>query len=134
MKSRIAVIAAVFIGLTFPAVTFAQQCPAEVAEAKSKVAAAQAALKKAPTVVQPPRTAAGYPGNTMEAPRGQDAQAPRGQDTQAPRTAVGARTADPAQAKVATASKLVTDAEQACNKGDMALSSEKARDALAALK
>jgi hypothetical protein len=179
------------MGLAFPLVTAAADCPAALTEAKSKLATARTALTP-----QAPRTLAGYQGGSseapraqdMQAPRGQDAQAPRGQDAQAPRSAPsakiddaqsprgqdsqaprsapsakiddaqsprgqdsqaprtstggsdtsqpagGVKSADPAEAKIATASKLISEAEQACQKGDMALSSQKANDALAALR
>ena len=165
------------MGLAFPLVTAAADCPAALTEAKSKLATARTALTP-----QAPRTLAGYQGSSGEAPRGQDAQAPRGQDAQAPRgqdaqaprgqdaqaprnapsariddaqsprgqdsqaprtstgssdtsqPAGGVKSADPAEAKIATASKLISEAEQACQKGDMALSSQKANDALAALR
>ena len=98
-----------------------------------------------PDDVQAPRAAAGFQGGSSEAPRTaaaakpDDVQAPRaaagfqGGSSEAPRTAAGARTTD-AQAKVTKASKLVAEAEQACKKGNMALSSEKSKAALAALK
>jgi hypothetical protein len=79
----------------------------------------------------------------MQAPRTPqpsttDVQSPRGQDMPASRTPQ-AGTGDvqsprAAQGKIATAQKLVNDAEQACKKGDMRLSSQKAKEAMAALK
>src|SRR5262245_38053530 len=65
--------------VSYPLVSFAQQCPPELAQAKSKIASAQAAMSK------PPRSAAGYQGREQQAPRAQDQQAPRGQEFQAPR-------------------------------------------------
>jgi hypothetical protein len=64
--------------------------------------------------VQEPR------GQDVQAPRGQDVQAPRGQEVQAP--------------KVAKARALVQQSHQACTKGDMTLSAQKAKEALELLK
>ena len=72
--------------------------------------------------VQAPR------GQDVQAPRGQDVQAPRGQDIQAPRTLVGSRV------ESSSAANLVAEAEAACKAGDMALSAQKAKAALDALR
>ena len=90
--------ATVVIGLAFPEITAAQQCPAELAQATSKIAALQAVTTQtaqATDVYKPrgmdlkpateaPRALAGA-RQELQAPRGQDIQAPRGQDVQAPR-------------------------------------------------
>jgi hypothetical protein len=161
MMWRAMVIGIAVAGLSLPVAVFAQQCPPELMQAKTKLTSAQAALKKAakPDDVQAPRSAAGFQGGSMEAPRTaatakpddvqaprsaaaakpDDVQAPRsaagfqGGSMEAPRTAAGARTTD-AEAKVAKARKLIAEAEQACKKGDMALSTEKSKTALATLK
>jgi hypothetical protein len=78
--------------------------------------------------VQSPR------GQDVQSPRGQDVQSPRGQDVQAPRTAAGAKTPAAKPEQVKKASALIRDSEAACKKGDMALSSQKAKEALALLK
>jgi hypothetical protein len=64
----------------------------------------------------------------VQAPRGQDVQAPRGQDVQAPR---GQEIQAP---KVAKARTLVQQSDQACKKGDVTLSAQKAKEALDLLK
>ena len=71
----------------------AQNCPPELAAAKSALSAAGPSLPD-----QLPRSLAGARdeisaprGQDIQAPRGQDVQAPRGQDVQAPRTLVGSR-------------------------------------------
>ena len=105
VASRLAAGAAVVIGFAFPAVTAAQQCPAELAEANSKIAVLRAGPQTAQATdvykprgldlkpsgdaprgqdIQAPRTLAGA-REDVQAPRGQDVQAPRGQDVQAPR-------------------------------------------------
>jgi hypothetical protein len=74
--------------VSYQTVTFAQQCPPELAQAKAKIASTQAAMKKSTAQgkeIQAPRTAAGYKGQEQQAPRGQEQQAPRGQEQQAPR-------------------------------------------------
>ena len=71
----------------------AQNCPPELAAAKSALSAAGPSLPD-----QLPRSLAGardeisaQRGQDIQAPRGQDVQAPRGEDIQAPRTLVGSR-------------------------------------------
>ena len=71
----------------------AQNCPPELAAAKSALSAAGPSLPD-----QLPRSLAGARdeisaprGQDIQAPRGQDVQAPRGEDIQAPRTLVGSR-------------------------------------------
>jgi hypothetical protein len=63
----------------------------------------------------------------VQAPRNQDVQAPRGQqDVQAPRN-------QDIQAPRGQAAQLVKEAEAACNSGNTALASEKARAAMSLL-
>jgi hypothetical protein len=80
MKRWIAVIPGILLAVA-PAVSSAQQCPPEVAQAKKMLSAVASTHKTA----QAPRQLAGARGQGAQAPRGQDAQAPRGQDAQAPR-------------------------------------------------
>ena len=152
------------IGLVFPPVISAQQCPPELAEARSKIATMQTAAKKTQAAKDAPRTLAGAKdttaapraqdiqaprGQSVQAPRGQDIQAPRGQDiqaprgqdpVQAPRGQASPRGQDvqaprgPDDAKLKTAGQLVIEAERACKAGNMALSKEKATAALDAVK
>jgi len=88
--------------------------------------------------VQAPRTGA----QDVQAPRtaSQDVQSPRNasQDVQAPRTASqdvqAPRAQDEQAARLSSARKLIGEAEAACKKGDMAISSSKAKEAIAQLK
>jgi hypothetical protein len=73
--------------------------------------------------VQAPRA-----GSDIQAPR---AQAPKGSDT--PPDIQEPRGAD-AKARLDKARKLISDSEAACKKGDMALSSGKAKEAMGLLK
>ena len=67
--------------LTAPTVAgAADQCPAQLAQAKAALKSAQASLDK------PSRVYAGAKSQDVQAPRAQDIQAPRGQDIQAPRS------------------------------------------------
>ena len=101
----------------------ADKCPPELTQAKAALKSAQAA--KAPLVakgqdIQAPRSPyAGAGAQDVQAPRAQDIQAPRTQDIQAPR--------------VKQAGGLVRESEAACKKGDMALSTRKATEALGLL-
>src|SRR5204863_165325 len=124
----------------------AQNCPPELAAAKSALSAAGPSLPD-----QLPRSLAGARdeisaprgqdiqaprgqdvqaprGQDVQAPRGQDVQAPRGQDIQAPRTLVGSRV------ESSSAANLVAEAEAACKAGDITLSAQKAKAALDALR
>ena len=142
--------------LTTPTVAgAADQCPAQLAQAKAALKSAQASLDKPsrayagakPQDVQAPRAQdiQAPRGQDIQAPRGQDIQAPRSQDIQAPRTQDvqaprsqqdvpvprGQQTQAP---RVTQAAKLVQESEAACKKGDMALSTRKANEALSLLK
>src|SRR5204863_457121 len=108
----------------------AQNCPPELAAAKSALSAAGPSLPD-----QLPRSLAGARdeisaprGQDIQAPRGQDVQAPRGQDIQAPRTLVGSRV------ESSSAANLVAEEEAACKAGDITLSAQKAKAALDALR
>src|SRR4030095_2289668 len=59
----------------------------------------------------------------IEAPRSQDVQAPRSQDVQAPRSA-----------ELKKAATLVKEADAACNAGNSAMATEKAKAAMQLLK
>ena len=71
----------------------------------------------------------------IQAPRNQDVQAPRNQDVQAPRGQqdVQALRNQDVQAPRGQAVQLVKEAEAACNSGNTALASEKARAAMSLL-
>ena len=123
------------IVLGIPAVgQSADQCPRELSQAKAALKNAQDSLQKAPQVAkgqetQPPRSQAGARSQDIQSPRGQDIQSPRGQqDIPVPR---GQEIQAP---RVNQASGLVQESEAACKKGDMALSTRKAQEALQLLK
>ena len=137
----------------------AQNCPPELAAAKSALSAAGPSLPD-----QLPRSLAGARdeisaprGQDIQAPRGQDVQAPRGEDIQAPRTLVGSRqdlqaprgqdvqaprgqdiqaprTLVGSRVESSSAANLVAEAEAACKAGDITLSAQKAKAALDALR
>jgi fatty acid/phospholipid biosynthesis enzyme len=67
--------------------------------------------------VQAPRS------QNIQAPRSQDVQAPRSQDVQAPRSA-----------ELKKAATLVKEADAACNAGNSAMATEKAKAAMELLK
>jgi hypothetical protein len=108
------------ISVTFPDAgwTQTQKCPPELAQAQAALQKAQQALKQQQARAK--RAQAGAKSQEVQAPRGQEVQAPRGQEIQAP--------------KVAKARALVQQADQACTKGDMTLSAQKAKEALELLK
>ena len=93
MKSSVAVVGVVLMGLSLPVSVGAQECPPEVKQAKSKISSAQAAVKKAQSKeIEAPRTEAGFRkeqqvarGQEQQLPRGQEQQLPRGQEQQLPR-------------------------------------------------
>jgi hypothetical protein len=139
------VVAVALLGFTFPAMGWAAApCPAELGEAKAALKSAQAAQKKGtPTAKsqnsKAPRALAGARSQDVQAPRAQDVQAPRAQDVQAPRAQdVQAPRAQDVQAPraqaVKKASTLIRESDAACKKGDMALSTQKAKEALGLLK
>jgi len=138
--------------LTLPTAGLAaDQCPTELTQAKAALKSAQASLKKNPQVakgqdIQAPRSQAGARSQDIQAPRGQDIQAPRGQDIQAPRRQQDIqaprgqqeipvpRGQDIQAPRVNQAATLVQEADAACKKGDTALSTRKAKEALGLLK
>jgi hypothetical protein len=99
-------------------VSQAQQRCADVESAKMALRAGPASQSQAAARsqdVQAPRN------QDVQAPRNQDIQAPRNQDIQAPRNR-------------GQAAQLVAEADAACNSGNTALASEKARAAMSLLK
>ena len=128
----------------------ADQCPPELTQAKAAFKSAQASLKKAPQVakdqeIQAPRSPkASARAQDIQAPRSQDIQSPRSQDIQSPRSQdiqsprsqqeIPVPRGQEIQApRVKQAGGLVQESEAACKKGDMALSTRKAREALGLL-
>jgi hypothetical protein len=130
----------------------AEPCPAELAEAKAALKGAQAALKKKGQTaksqeIQAPRAHAGTRAQDVQAPRSQqDIQAPRSQDVQAPRSQQdiqaprsqqdiqAPRSQDIQAPRIDKARALIGRADAACKKGDMALATQNAKEALALLK
>ena len=121
----------------------ADQCPPELTQAKAALKSAQASLNKAPQVakgqeIQAPRSAkASARVQDIQAPRSQDIQSPRSQDIQSPRSQqeIPVPRGQEIQApRVKQAGGLVQESEAACKKGDMALSTRKAKEALGLLK
>ena len=132
------------IVLGIPAVgQSADQCPAELTQAKAALKSVQASLKKAPQVakdqeIQAPRSSqASARAQDIQAPRSQDIQSPRGQDIESRRSQqeIPVPRGQEIQApRVKQAGGLVQESEAACKKGDMALSTRKAKEALGLLK
>jgi hypothetical protein len=142
MKQLIAVALGFGISLLgIPAVgQAADKCPPELTQAKAAFKSAQTA--KAPQIakgqeIQAPRSAyAGAKPQDVQAPRAQDIQSPRTQDIQAPRgqQEIPVPRGQEIQApRVKQARGLVKESEAACKKGDMALSTRKATEALGLL-
>jgi len=103
-----------------PSASPAQQRCADVESAKI-------ALKAKPAGRQPMAARS----QDVQAPRNQDVQAPRNQDIQAPRNQdIQAPRSQDIQAPRSQAAQLVKEAEAACNSGNTALASEKARAAM----
>jgi hypothetical protein len=113
----------------------------EIQAPRSPKASARAQDIQAPRSqdIQAPR------GQDIQAPRSQDIQAPRGQDIQAPRSQgiqaprsqqdIPVPRGQEIQApRVKQASGLIQQSEAACKKGDMALSTRRAKEALGLLK
>ncbi len=121
----------------------ADQCPPELTQAKAALKSAQASLDKAPQVakgqeIQAPRSpkASARPQD-IQAPRSQDIQSPRGEDIQSPRSQeeIPVPRGQEIQApRVKQAGGLVQESEAVCKKGDMPLSTRKAKEALGLLK
>lgn len=124
------------IVLGIPAVgQAADQCPPELTQAKAALKSAQASLKKAPQVAKGQEIQA--PRSPQASARAQDIQAPRSQDIQSPRSQqeIPVPRGQEIQApRVKQAGGLVQESEAACKKGDMALSTRKAKEALGLLK
>ena len=142
----------------------ADQCPPELTQAKAALNSAKAAQKSASKTakgqeIQAPRALAGAKTQELQAPRAQEMQAPRAQemqapraqemqapraqemqapraqqDIQAPRTRAEAKSPDVQTERINKASALIREGDAACKKGDMALATQKAKDALAVLK
>jgi hypothetical protein len=157
------VIGALLAGGIFPSVVLAQkECPPEVAQAQAALKSAKSTAKSkagasGPQDVQAPRSQAAARTQDVNAPRTRDLNAPRTQEVNAPRTQdvnaprtqeVNAPRTQEVQAprgakvreqdidapRVKKAEALVSQAQAACKKGDMAGASAKAKQALALLK
>ena len=132
MRKMLAVLIGVLVagGLSPSAVVAQKECPPEVAQA-------EAALKDAREIVKSKATASGP--QDIQAPRAQagsrtqDVNAPRKQDVDAPRSGK-VREQDIDAPRVTKAEALVSHAQAACEKGDVAGAAAKAKQALAVLK
>ena len=118
-------------------VSQAQQRCADVESAKVALRAGPATQSQAAARnqdVQAPRNQdIQAPRNQdVQAPRNQDIQAPRNQDIQAPRGQQDVQ-APRNQAARGQAAQLVAEADAACNSGNTAVASEKARAAMSLL-
>jgi len=121
--------------LSVPALaTAADKCPAELSQAKAMLGKAITEASK--TSATAPRQLAGARAQDIQAPRAQDIQAPRAQDIQAPRAQAtkGSDTSSDATARLDKARKLISDSEAGCKRGDIALSTSKAREAMGLMK
>lgn len=113
------------VGALGAPVSQAQQRCADVESAKVALRAGPATQSQAAARSQ-----------DVQAPRNQDVQAPRNQDVQAPRTQdVQAPRNQDVQAprNHSQAAQLVAEADAACNSGNTAVASEKARAAMSLL-
>ena len=134
MKARVAIVSVLVGSLAGVPVAIAQQaCPAELTAAKTTLQSMSSAPRTAAGYQggsgEAPRTAAGYQGGSGEAPR--SAAGYQGGSGEAPRAMAGAQAIDPARIDQARA--LVAESEQACARGDMAGSTQKAKAALESL-
>jgi len=139
-------ICALVAGGADPSYVLAQKgCPPEVAQAETALKSVQAAVKGKPLAKgqdpQAPRVQAGARTQEVNAPRTQEVNAPRTQDVNASRvqdkqapSGGTVREQDIDAPRVKQAEALVSQAQAACKKGDMAAASAKAKQALAVLK
>lgn len=113
----------------------ADQCPPELTQAKAALKSVQVAKDQE---IQAPRSPkASARAQDIQSPRSEDIQSPRGQDIQSPRSQqeIPVPRGQEIQApRVKQAGGLVQESEAACKKGDMTLSTRKAKEALALLK
>jgi fatty acid/phospholipid biosynthesis enzyme len=120
MKKLVAAALSVaFVIAFYPALSSAATTCADVESAKSMLKKQTATTSES----QAPRSLAGARSQDVQAPRSQDVQAPRSQDVQAPRSA-----------EITKAATLVKEADAACNAGNSAMATEKAKAATQLLK
>jgi hypothetical protein len=106
-------------------------CPPEVALAKAMLTARGGDMMASCSQdVQAPRSQATQAGRSqdVQSPRSQDTQAPRSDDVQSPRSTAGSVSV------TRQAQTLVMEAEAACQAGNTAAASQKARAALEIMK
>jgi uncharacterized protein YdaU (DUF1376 family) len=158
-KQSMAALGIVLLGfMFFPVIGWgAAPCPPELAEAKAALGSAEAAQKKKGQTaksqeIQAPRAQAGARTQDIQSPRSQDIQSPRSQDIQSPRSqdiqsprsqdiqsprsqdAQSPRSQDIQAPRIDQARALIRKADAACKKGDMALATKNAKEALTQLK
>ncbi|HUP37748.1 MAG TPA: hypothetical protein VNC82_20145 [Candidatus Limnocylindria bacterium] len=122
-------------------VTMLAPTPGSTAAMCADVESAKAVLGKRAAASGDPRAAARTQDlqaprvNDVQAPRNQDIQAPRDQEIQSPRGGSSAPRGaqSPRSPEFREAAALVKEAEAACNAGNTAVASEKARAAIARL-
>jgi hypothetical protein len=136
--------------MIFPMVGWsAELCPAELSEAKGALKSAEAAQKKKGQTaksqeIQAPRAQAGARTQDIQSPRSQEIQSPRSQEIQSPRSQEiqsprsqeiqSPRSQDTQAPRIDQARALIRKADAACKKGDMALATKNAKEALTLLK
>ena len=150
-KLLAAALSIAFIVTFYPAMSPAATSCADVESAKSMLKKQTATAHE----IQAPRSLAGARSQDVQAPRSQDVQAPRSQDVQAPRSqdvqaprsqniqaprsqdVQAPRSQDvqaPRSAELKKAATLVKEADAACNAGNSAMATEKAKAAMELLK
>ena len=150
-KLLAAALSIAFIVTFYPAMSPAATSCAAVESAKSMLKKQTATAYE----IQAPRSLAGARSQDVQAPRSQDVQAPRSQDVQAPRSqdvqaprsqniqaprsqdVQAPRSQDVQAARSAELKKaatLVKEADAACNAGNSAMATEKAKAAMELLK
>jgi len=142
-KLLAAALSIAFIVTFYPAMSPAATSCAAVESAKSMLKKQTATAHE----IQAPRSLAGARSQDVQAPRSQDVQAPRSQDVQAPRSqniqaprsqdVQAPRSQDvqaPRSAELKKAATLVKEADAACNAGNSAMATEKAKAAMELLK
>ena len=140
MRKTLAVLIGILVagGLSPSAVVAQKECPPEVAQAEAALKDAREIVKSKATAsgpqdIQAPRAQAGSRTQDVNAPLKQDVDAPRKQDVDAPRSGK-VREQDIDAPRVTKAETLVSQAQAACKKGDVAGAAAKAKQALAVLK
>ncbi len=126
-KLLAATLSIAFVASFYPAGSPAATTCTDVESAKSMLKKQTATTYE----IQAPRSLAGARSQDVQAPRSQGVQAPRSQDVQAPRSQ---DVQAPRSAELTKAATLVKEADAACNAGNSAMATEKAKAAMELLK